>query len=55
MSLIGFVSFDVVYVVAVMNYAAQSEMIIYLLKAIAILVTNKEYPDMDAAIRVRCV
>ncbi len=37
---------------AVMNYAAQSEMIIHLLKAITVLVVNKEYRDVDATIRV---
>ena len=52
-SLLGFISFDIVYVVAVMNYAAQSEMNIYLIRAVTVLVQRKEYPEIDAAIKVR--
>jgi len=51
-SLIGFVAFDMVYVSAVMNYAAQSEMNIYLLRAIRQLVETKEYTEIDNAIKV---
>ena len=41
-----------VYVSAVMNYAAQSEMNIYLLRAIRHLVETKEYTEIDNAIKV---
>ena len=52
--LVGFLAFDLVYVAAVMNYAAQSEMNIYLLSAITSLVQNKGYGDtgLDASIKV---
>ena len=43
-----------VYVTAVMNYAAQSEMLIYLLRSVRGLVVQKEYKEMDEAIKV-CV
>ena len=52
LSLIGFIFFDTVYVGAVFNYAAQSEMNIYLLRAVRRLVIQKEYVEMDAAIKV---
>ena len=52
LSLIGFIFFDVVYVGAVFNYAAQSEMNIYLLRAIRRLVTQKEYEEIDGGIKV---
>ena len=41
-----------VYVSAVMNYAAQSEMNISLLHAITQLVEAKEYNEIDNAIKV---
>lgn len=52
--LIGFLFFDLVYVAAVMNYAAQSEMNISLLTAITSLVQNKGYGEngLDASIKV---
>jgi len=54
LDLIGFVFFDLVYVVAVVNYAAQSEMNIYLLSAIKKLVHDKGYGEdgLDASIKV---
>ena len=52
-SLIGFIFFDVVYVSAVMNYVAQSEMNIYLMSAIKSLVVNNKYhSNMKAAMKV---
>ena len=51
-SLIGFFTFDMVYVAAVMNYAAQSEMLVYLLKSVRGLVEQKGYEDVDSAIKV---
>ena len=41
-----------IYVGAVFNYAAQSEMNIYLLRAIRRLVIQKEYEEIDVAIKV---
>ena len=55
LDLIGFLFFDLVYVAAVMNYAAQSEMNIYLLTAIRKLVQDKGYgPEigLEASIKV---
>ncbi|CAI8049368.1 hypothetical protein GBAR_LOCUS27194 [Geodia barretti] len=52
LSLIGFFTFDMVYVAAVMNYAAQSEMLVYLLKSVRGLVEQKQYNDVDEAIKV---
>ena len=52
LSLIGFFTFDMVYVTAVMNYAAQSEMLVYLLRSVRGLVEQKGYEDIDGAIKV---
>lgn len=52
LSLIGFFTFDMVYVTAVMNYAAQSEMLIYLLRSVRGLVEQKGYIKMDGAVKV---
>ncbi len=52
LSLVGFVFFDLVYVAAVINYAAQSEMTIYLLRAIQRMVSQKYYGEIDAGIKV---
>lgn len=41
-----------VYVTAVMNYAAQSEMLIYLLRSVRGLIEQKGYEGIDAAIKV---
>ena len=51
-SLIGFFTFDMIYVTAVMNYAAQSEMLVYLLKSVSGLVEQKGYNGVDEAIKV---
>lgn len=51
-SLLGFITFDVVYVAAVMNYAAQSEMNIKLIYAIISLIKQKRHQEVDAAIKV---
>ncbi len=54
-ALLGFVFFDVVYIVSVMNYAAQSELNIHLLQATTARVKQKiDYPDINTAIKV-CV
>ena len=52
MSLLGFVIFDVVYVMAVLNYAAQSEMNIKLLRAIQAMAEQKLYPELEGTIKV---
>ena len=54
LDLIGFVSFDIVYVAAVMNYAAQSEMNIFLLRAVRKIVEDKRYGNtqLDSSIKV---
>ena len=41
-----------IYVTAVMNYAAQSEMLVYLLKSVSGLVEQKGYNNVDEAIKV---
>ena len=50
--LFGFIFFDAVYIVAVMNYAIQSELNIYLLHALRIKVERREHKTIDAAIKV---
>ncbi len=43
------------YVGAVINYAAQSEMTIYLLRAIRRMVVQKYYEDIDAGVKVHSI
>ena len=52
-SLLGFVFFDLVYVAAVVNYAAQSELNIKLIYATKTLIMQRGYQDIDATIQVR--
>ena len=54
-SILGFMFFDAVYVAAVVNYAVQSEMNIYLLQSIKIRVLSRKYETTDEAIKVSCV
>ena len=51
-SLVGFLFFDILYVAVVVNYAAQSEMNIYFLRAITSLVKTKKYDSLETAIKV---
>lgn len=51
-SLFGFIFFDAVYIMAIMNYAIQSELNIYLLHALRIKVERREHKSIDAAIKV---
>ena len=51
-SLLGFVFFDLVYLAAVINYAAQSELNIKLIYAIRTLVMQRNYENIDATIQV---
>lgn len=44
--------FDAVYVAAVVNYAVQSEMNIYLLQSIKLKVLTRKYETTDEAIKV---
>ena len=44
--------FDAVYVAAVVNYAVQSEMNIYLLQSIKLRVLSRKYDTTDEAIKV---
>lgn len=50
-SLFGFIFFDAVYIMAIMNYAIQSELNIYLLHALRIKVERREHKSIDAAIK----
>ena len=52
LSIIGFIFLDLVYAASIINYAIQSELNVYLLKAIARLVDNKLYRDLDEAYKV---
>ena len=51
-SIIGFIFLDLVYAASIINYAIQSELNVHLLKAIARLVDNKIYSDLDEAYKV---
>ena len=51
-SLLGFVFFDLVYLAAVINYAAQSELNIKLIYAIRTLIMQRKYEKIDATIQV---
>ena len=50
--MLGFVVFDIVYTTVVMNYAAQSEMNIFLLRTIRNLIMQKKYADIESSIKV---
>ena len=51
-SIVGFIFFDMVYTASIINYAIQSELNVYLLKAISKLVENKMYGDLDEGFKV---
>jgi len=51
-SLFGFIFFDAVYIMAIMNYAIQSELNIYLLSALQIKVERREHKSLDTIIKV---
>lgn len=51
-SIFGFIFFDTVYIAAVVNYAAQCEMNIYLLQSIKIRILSRKYSTTDEAIKV---
>ena len=51
-SLLGFVVYNIVYVVVVLNYAAQSEMNIKLLHAVQDMAEQRLYPNLEDAMKV---
>ena len=51
-SLVGFLFFDMVYVATAMNYAVQSELLVWLVSSITSLLRNHQYHNVDAAIKV---
>ena len=52
LSILGFMFLDLVYVASIINYAIQSELNVYLLKAISRSVKNKIYSDLDESYKV---
>ncbi|XP_065917761.1 uncharacterized protein [Dysidea avara] len=50
-SLFGFIFFDAVYIMAIINYAIQSELNIYLLSALRIKVERREHKSLDDAVK----
>lgn len=50
-SLVGFVFLDMVYCVAIINYAAQCELNIYFLHAVKLKVEERQYSEVDEAIK----
>lgn len=46
-SIVGFVFLDMVYTASIINYAIQSELNVYLLKAVSKLAENKMYNNLD--------
>ena len=51
-SVIGFIFLDLVYAASIINYAIQSELNVYLLKAISRLADNKMYGNLDEVYKV---
>ena len=51
-ALIGFLTFDMVYIFAIMNYVVQAEMNIYLLWDMRKLIETKKHENIDSAIKV---
>lgn len=52
LSVLGFVVYNIVYVVVVLNYAAQSEMNIKLLHAVQDMAEQRLYPNLEDAMKV---
>ena len=54
LALLGFVVFDLVYITALTNYAAQSELIISFVEVVRIRILQKKYDEsFDEALKVR--
>ena len=51
LSLIGFTTYDVVYFMAITNYVVQCEMVFYFVRSVRELIKQKQYPNMDAAVK----
>ena len=51
-SVIGFIFLDLVYAASIINYVIQSELNVYLLKAISRLADNKMYGNLDEVYKV---
>ena len=51
-SIIGFFFLDMVYTASIINYAIQSELNVYLLKAISKSVDNKMYNNLEECYKV---
>ena len=54
LSLFGFFTFDSVYLFSVLNYVAQAEMNVHLLRDLRQLLLAKKYDDVDGAMKVCC-
>ena len=52
LSLFGFFTFDSVYLFSVLNYVAQAEMNVHLLRDLRQLLLSKKYDDVDGAMKV---
>lgn len=53
LALLGFIVFDLVYITALMNYAAQSELIISFIKVVHTCILQRKYDTFDEALKVR--
>jgi hypothetical protein len=51
-ALLGFLTFDMVYIFAIMNYVIQAEMNVYLIWDIRKLIEAKKHDSIDGAIKV---
>ena len=52
LALLGFIVFDLVYITALINYAAQSELIISLIKVVHTGILQRRYHTFDEALKV---
>ena len=52
LALFGFVVFDLVYITALTNYAAQSELIISFVEVVRTYILQKKYDTFDEALKV---
>ena len=53
LSVVGFIFLDIIYTASIINYAIQSELNLYLLKAISKSVDNKIYSNLDEGYKVK--
>lgn len=52
LAIFGFVVFDLVYIITLMNYAAQSELIISFVEVVHTCILQKKYDTFDEALKV---